>query len=74
MAPSIGRVVIFRDTRTADPHRCWLPAMITRVYKPESVNLTVFPDLAPPVFRGSVLHATVAGDEDCCWDWPPRVE
>lgn len=60
--PTIGRVVHFQYG--PDP----APAFVTRVHSAECVNLTVFPDNAPPFTVTSALR----GDGEAQWEWPPR--
>ena len=74
MAPSIGRIVLYRKPKSEDPHGCWHAAIITRVWTRVSVNLTVFLDAASPVFRTEVARQDIAESEGPCWEWPPRVE
>ena len=74
MNPSIGRIVLFRALHSngIDEH----PAIINRVWGPECVNLTVFPDCGPSIVRTSVLQneSMTEGNQNLAWRWPPRVE
>lgn len=67
MTPTIGRVVIFSGEMSngALEH----PAIITRVWGPECVNLTVFLDNAAPRSWTSVM----LGTSGIHWRWPERV-
>jgi hypothetical protein len=50
------------------------PAVITRVWSDDCVNLTVLFDAAPPAPRTSVLAKAAAGGDMTTsgfWDWPP---
>lgn len=82
MKASIGRMVIVQGIHSngATEH----PAVITRVWSghdtdeaPVCVNLTVFPDSAPPMMRSSVpLYSTAAlaaNQAALVAYWPERV-
>lgn len=62
--PSIGRIVHYRDEQGTT-----CAAIITTVWTDTCVNLTVFPNGAPPVCRSSML----LGDGHGQWSWPPRI-
>lgn len=67
-APSMGRIVIFRDASG----NC-APAIVTRVYEDGSLALHAFRDDAAggPTFD---THGEVKEDsKDSGWFWPPRV-
>ena len=64
--PTVGRVVHYHCEDTGQIN----PAIITRVWSPETVNLQIFADSAGMVFRSSVVQ----GDEKGQWQWPPRVK
>lgn len=87
MKATIGRTVIvhnFSSNGTTEQ-----PAVITRAWSdrstadgPVGVNLTIFPDCAPPVNRGSVmLYDDVEQARAACFGnsgaiaayWPPRA-
>lgn len=68
MSPSVGRIVHFRAYASAEPQA----AIITRVWGPDCVNLTVLPDCAPPFSASSVNHVE-KGYGGQTWEWPERV-
>lgn len=69
--PSPGRIVLVTDADSngVSEH----PAIVTRVWSPECVNLTVFPDYAPPYYMTSVQVSTDGSSQPQRWRWPPRV-
>ena len=71
--PSVGRIVLFRSEHSngIDEH----PAVINRVWSPDCVNLTVFPDCGAPVCKTSVVQneSLTEGHQAHAWRWPPRV-
>ena len=69
--PSVGRVVIFKgeDSNGAEEH----PAIITRVWNDDCVNLTVLFDAKTPESRTSVQIEGVAPQGATNWSWPARV-
>jgi len=71
--PSIGHIVIFESAEVfngATKH----PAIITRVWGPECVNLQVFPDCAPPFVKTSVMLDSEANANGYgTWRWPERL-
>lgn len=85
MTPSIGRIVHVIGPDAESNGAAVAPAIITRVWSEDLVNVTIFPDGAAPVARTSVrLYA----DEDEAHRqagasarsaasnqafWPPRV-
>jgi hypothetical protein len=80
MKPSIARMVIVTGTAAASNGATEAPAIITRVWNDTMINVTVFPDCAPPVNLTSVL---LYGDAETAKGaltsapnaayWPPRV-
>jgi hypothetical protein len=75
MKPSIGRIVIHRGILSNGT--LLHPAIITRVWTDETVNLTVFPDFGPPSLQPSQTLIADPNDGDETgfgWYWPPRVE
>jgi hypothetical protein len=81
MKPSIARIVLVTGAVAVSNGATVAPAMITRVWSDTLVNLTVFPDCAPPVNLTSVsLHpdaetarGTCAFPSSNAAYWPPRV-
>lgn len=73
--PTIGHIVIYGlaqsepDVNGAREH----PAMITRAWNDEMVNLVVFFDGAGPQIRTSVEFEPAAGERDAYWRWPERA-
>jgi hypothetical protein len=64
--PSIGRIVL------VETHNEEKPAMITRVWSDDCVNLTVFDDSSVH-YKKSVMRSESGDVEPACWRWPPRV-
>jgi hypothetical protein len=51
-----------------------IPALVTRVWSPDCVNLTVFPDNGVPQCRTSINKAKVFGRaEPFSWNWPEKI-
>lgn len=79
MAPTIGRIVIY--TQPADEMQrngCRThPAIITRVWSEDCVNLTVFLDDGFVGHVTSVLKGSSYDAENrtqcASWEWPPRM-
>lgn len=84
MTPSIGRIVYVIGPDAASNGASVAPAIITRVWSEDLVNVTIFPDGGAPLSRTSVkLYA----DEDAARGitlsdvrfppnqafWPPRI-
>lgn len=68
--PTIGRIVLYRDKDLYDKEQ---PAIITRVWDVNVVNLTVFADGLSPKPESSVTYNEVVAVEDRHnWRWPPR--
>lgn len=71
--PSIGRIVLYRP----ESSESLLPAIITRVWSDDCVNLHVFGGELPDsqgIFPTSVLRCpTDDGTMPRSWSWPPRV-
>jgi hypothetical protein len=74
MKPTIGRIVIFKQSKHETPRNGTRehPAMITRVHGDDCVNLQVFFDAGPVSVTTSVLRAGVASEDSMSWDWPKR--
>lgn len=72
--PSIGRIVIYRTSTDAQQDCCY-PAIITRVWTDECVNLEVFGDESGPLGepQGRFPTSVAYGTERRQWSWPPRV-
>lgn len=61
--PTVGRIVLYHENAEV-----W-PAIITRVFTDDTVNLCVFKDWMPAMTKSSVVkEATPQG-----WWWPPLV-
>lgn len=75
--PSIGRIVLFKSKEPNDLGNGAeeVPAIITRVWSEQMVNLTVFRDNAAPITKTSVGYADDldASGNYFAWRWPPRV-
>lgn len=75
--PSIGRIVHYRQPEHEQPVNGQRvhPAIVTTVFGPEMVNLTVFFDARAPEPRTSVAQGNVAQPADGAgvWDWPART-
>lgn len=70
--PSIGRIVLYRAR--APEKDCMYPAIITRVWNDEMVNLEVFGSAeGPDSVQGRYPTSIKRGDERGQWCWPPRV-
>jgi hypothetical protein len=68
--PSVGRIVLY--SRLDSNGRTEHPAIITNVFSDTTVNVTVFPDVAPmSQSRTSVVYNDTPGNHT--WRWPPRV-
>ena len=74
MKPTIGRMVVYRQPERESPVNGtrFHPAVITRVWGHDIVNLTVFFDTHPPRPVPSVLHTCDAAEHVDAWDWPAR--
>ena len=71
MKPSIGRIVIHHGVQSNGEQRH--PAIITRVWSDELVNLTVFPDNGFPISQTS--QSLIDPNEGLIgWYWPNKVE
>jgi hypothetical protein len=72
--PSVGRIVHYFTQDGAEVR----PAIITRVWSPECVNLQVFGEPLPNepqgMFPTSVMkHLDGAQSKPRTWTWPPRA-
>lgn len=74
MKPTIGRIVVFKQSANERPHNGTRehPAMITRVHNDDYVNLHVFFDGGPVSAITSVHRAGVEPEGSMSWDWPKR--
>lgn len=75
MAPTISSTVIFKQGEHEEPINGTRehPAIVTRVWDNNCVNLMVFFDGYMPQPRTSIVPASTAGTGPA-WDWPPRDE
>lgn len=80
----MGRVVLFtfdaeiqREIREYTGGRygnaATVPAIVTRVWSEECVNLTAFPSDGAPVCFSSVPLKNENNAAGYHWEWPPRV-
>lgn len=69
--PSPGRIVLVTDADSngVTEH----PAIVTRVWSPECINMTVFPDYGVPYCMSSVSVSDDGSSQPHRWRWPPRV-
>lgn len=69
--PSLGRIVLFGalDSNGQKEH----PAIITRVWSDECVNLTVLPDYGAPVCKSSVPLLPEGTQSEYYCRWPDLV-
>lgn len=67
MTPSVGRIVLFHGK--GDP----VPAIVTRVWSGDCVNLHVFQDALPSVPVTSVVFRDSNPGAGQSWSWPPRT-
>jgi hypothetical protein len=83
MKPSLGRILLVIGTPANGNGADIAPAVVTRVWSDEMVNVTVFPDCGAPVPATSVR---IVADEEAARAvndgapypqtlafWPPRV-
>lgn len=75
MKPSIGRIVHYYESPTAQP----LAAIITAVWSHSCVNLAIFnasgqPQSQPPTSITLVADGAERSSSGRCCTWPPRVE
>jgi hypothetical protein len=72
--PTIGRIVLFRDKSYTDIYGLpEYPAIVTRVWDTNVINLTIFIDGLSPKFESSVVYNEQVSDSDAhCWRWPPH--
>lgn len=75
MTPTVGRVVIFMQSERELPTNGTRehPAIITRVWTDDCINLKVFFDAGETANVTSVQRRGVAPEDEMSWDWPPRV-
>lgn len=71
--PSVGRIVIVRDPSNGGGEAGTAPAIINRVWSPTCVNVTVFPDCAPPYSKTSLTLAEPGTLKEGEWQWPTRT-
>lgn len=71
--PSVGRIVLFRSELSNGIREH--AAIITRVWSPTCVNLTIFPDFGAVLLKTSVNQNEDPADttQELAWRWPPRV-
>lgn len=74
ITPTVGRIVLFRSQRHLDMGNGALevPAIVTRVWGPNCVNLQVFRDAEPPAPVTSVMYDD--GEQlsvHAGWRWMP---
>lgn len=74
MTPTLGQVVAVRADPSRNNGAVVAPAIVTRVWNEEVVNVTVFPDAADgldPVFirRTSLTHVPTVDELDTDWRW-----
>lgn len=69
--PSPGRIVLVTDADSngVTEH----PAIVNRVWSPECINVTVFPDCGTAYNMTSVLASEDGSSQPQRWRWPPRV-
>lgn len=68
--PTVGRIVHVYSSKAG----MTLPAVITRVWSPDCVNLRVISDDdAPLEHRTSRLYSDQLMSNELYWAWPPRV-
>jgi hypothetical protein len=72
--PSIGRIVLYRTSQEAQDD-CLYPAVITRVWSDNCVNLEVFGNENGPLGepQGRFPSSVAFGTDRRSWQWPPRV-
>lgn len=70
--PSIGRIVLFHASLKGEEP---LPAIITKVWSDQVVNLEVFGAPAGTKWPSSVVHESASWrkEDEQYWSWPPRV-
>lgn len=72
--PTIGRIVLYRDTDYNINGDTEFPAMITHVTNQKVVNLIVFPNGLAPKVQLDVMHKEEVEMVDVhFWRWPPKV-
>ena len=76
MEPTLGRIVLFHGIKYNDSFEH--PAIVTKVWSPYCVNLTVFPDVGLPFTITSVCQKEGLTPDDesngtYSWRWPPKV-
>lgn len=63
--PKVGQIVIYRQPKKERKYGRHHPAIVTRVWSDEDVNLKVFIDCGPIEDRASVVHGKGPG----LWDY-----
>lgn len=70
--PTIGRIVLYRNKDYGIYEQTEFPAIITRVWDSQCINLTVFVDGCSPKFENSVPYKEeIATEDQHNWRWPP---
>lgn len=75
-APAIGRIVLYRPTAAEREGRGdgeWWPAVITRVWRADIVNLHVLADAGPAFHAVSVECDCHLAGLPRSWRWPARA-
>lgn len=72
--PQVGDIVIFYMDANEAPSNGTRehPAVISRVWSEQMVNLTVFPDLGAPYTCGSVLSIDAEARSEFAAYWKPK--
>lgn len=77
MKPSVGRIVHVYHPDVKDNGASFAPAIITRVWSDDCINVTAFPDCGTQKILTSLLPYHFGNEVDgekVGWAWPPRVE
>ena len=76
LKPSVGRIVHVPMNPNKNNGADVAPAVITRVWSDECVNVHVLADGPDTEWRTSVTHVedlAERGERSHVWSWPPRV-
>jgi hypothetical protein len=79
--PTVGDIVVYFPDEKDELCRTnylkedeGIPALVTRTFGPDLINLMVFPDCGVPACKTSVHKAKVFGKaEFCTWNWPEKI-